>query len=113
MQIFLDTNIIFKEHFFRSTNARALLKAARFLGLDIVIPEIVVDEVKGNFSSEFAEKLAQYEKAYRELRKLIKFDEIHVSFDDEVAEYAQWLDDHLEEKLPSPISPSVSSAVAA
>ena len=97
MQIFIDTNIIIKENFLRSTNAQALLRAARFLGFDIVIPEIVIDEVKGNFSENFAEKLIGYNKAQREIASLIEIDQIDISLDDEKEKYIEWLDAILEQ----------------
>lgn len=97
MQIFIDTNIIIQENFLRSTNALALLKAARFLGFDIVIPEIVIDEVKGIFSVKLAEKFTHYNKAQRGIASLIEIDQINISLDDEKEKYIKWLDDILEQ----------------
>ena len=109
MQIFIDTNIIVKENFLRSTNAQALLKAATFLGFDIVIPEIVIDEVKGKFSVKLAEKLTHYNKAQREVASLIEIDQRDISLDDEKEKYIKWLDDILEQYgvkiLPYPEMP--------
>lgn len=109
MQIFIDTNIIIQENFFRSTNALAFLKAARFLGFDIVIPEIVIDEVKANFSVTLAKNLTPYNKAQKIIASLTGVDQIDISLDDEKEKYIKWLDDILEqygvEILPYPQLP--------
>ncbi len=97
MQIFIDTNIIIQEKFLRSTNALAFLKAARFLGFDIIIPEIVIDEVKANFCLTLAKSLTPYNKAQKIIASLTGLDQIDISLDDEKEKYIKWLDDILEQ----------------
>ena len=97
MRVFLDTNIIFHEQFFRSVRAQTLLKAARFLGIEVSIPEIVLDEVVGNFPTQLAEQHHKYEIAARNLARLIDLDRPAISLEDRAAEYEAWLDALVDE----------------
>jgi len=63
MLVFIDTSIIVGEGFFRSESARLFLKVARFLGISVFIPEIFIDEVKGQFSVKLRESLTDFNKA--------------------------------------------------
>ena len=47
--IYLDTNIILNESYFRSHFSQAFLKACALLKIDVVVPDIVIDEVLGNY----------------------------------------------------------------
>lgn len=106
MRIFIDTNIIFKADFFRSTTAQSFLKAAKFLEIEVIIPDIVIDEVNGNFSKELPEKLTKFKKSYKELTELIDINEININISEKIKEYEDWLDTLLEEyevtRLPYP-----------
>ncbi|HEY2010596.1 MAG TPA: PIN domain-containing protein [Rhizomicrobium sp.] len=93
--VFIDTNIIINESFLRSANARAFFKACVFIGINVAIPEIVIDEALGNFPKSLAERLKSYRKSYKELAKLIDLDETKVSAEKAVAEYQGWLNGFL------------------
>ena len=47
--IFLDTNIFIDAGYFRAAGAQAFLRTCRFAGFDLALPEVVLDEVRGNF----------------------------------------------------------------
>ena len=72
--IFIDTNIIYNESFFRSSWVESFLKACAVLQISVVIPEIVLDEVKGHFTSVLSVRKIAFQKAERELEKLINLD---------------------------------------
>ncbi|MCG8605710.1 PIN domain-containing protein [bacterium] len=92
MEIFIDSSIIIKENFLRSTNAQALLKAAKFLGFEIIIPETVIDEVRGNFFSKLVEKLTTFDKTQREISSLTGLALVEIVPADEADKYNGWLD---------------------
>ncbi len=95
VEVFLDTNVIFKENFFRSVFAEAVLKGANFLGITILIPEIVIDEVKGNFEKELRERFDKYKKIKKHLDGLIELQDQKIILDNEIDKYNQGLDDFL------------------
>lgn len=72
--IYIDTNIIYSESFFRSSWVKSFLKACDILQISVVIPEIVLDEVKGNFPITLSIRQKAFQKAERELAKLISLD---------------------------------------
>lgn len=95
MQIFIDTNVIVKEGFFRSKSSLLFLKAAKFLGIEVIVPEIVIDEVKGVFSSKLREETSKYDSARKTLAELVKVDEHAIDICGEASKYSAWLDDHM------------------
>ncbi|MBO6553735.1 MAG: DUF4935 domain-containing protein [Roseitalea sp.] len=94
--VFIDTNIIINENFFRSAAAQAFLKACSILNIEVVIPDIVYDEVIGNFPKKLKERVNAYEKAQRELIKLVEIDFNKIDLEDEVSAYEDWLNDLVE-----------------
>lgn len=72
MQIFFDTNIVVKESFFRSSTAHSFLKTARFLNLNVVIPQVVIDEVHGKYPDFIRVRHDKFEKAAKELNYLLE-----------------------------------------
>ena len=54
-QIYIDTNIMINENFMRSASAQAFFKACALLHIECVIPEIVIDEAKGNYPKKLDE----------------------------------------------------------
>jgi len=54
--LYLDTSVAMTESFLKSPYSEAFLKACSILQYNIVIPEIVVDELKGNFPKKLSEK---------------------------------------------------------
>lgn len=96
MIIYIDANIIIKENFFRSSTSQAFLKAAQFLEIIVIIPEIVLDEVKGNYAKNLPEKLQKYNKAQKDLGTLIEIENEDIDVAEEVKEYNGWLDSLLQ-----------------
>lgn len=95
--VFIDTNIIINENFFRSAAAQAFLKACSILGIEVVIPEIVYDEVLGNYPKKLNERVNTFHKAQRELAKLVDIQTIEISIEDEFDQYENWLIDLVED----------------
>lgn len=74
MRVFLDSNILIRENFFRSSFSTLFLRATLFLGIGIVIPRIVMDEVEGNYPLRLIEKNKQFDKLRREINNLTEKD---------------------------------------
>jgi predicted nucleic acid-binding protein len=106
MLIFIDTNIIIQENYLRSVYAESFLKATRLLAINVLIPEIVLDEVRGVFSSSLKEKITAYENSSKDLGKLVKFKKINISYKNEINEFNNFfnrlLDKYKIEILPYP-----------
>ena len=106
IEVFLDTNTFYRANFFRSTLAEAVLKGTKFLGITILIPELVIDETKANFKSELKKKLNQY---HNNLGKLIDLPDSQTILDEEVVKYNNFLDNFVTEYnvviLPYPETP--------
>jgi len=94
-RVFIDTNAIMDENYFRSARSSAFLKAAKFLGIEVIIPEIVMDETLGNLTRALKEKLDRLESARRALSALIELDENEYELEDELGQ----LKDNLEDLL--------------
>ncbi len=62
MKILLDTNIFFSDFRLRGNAFRVLFEAAERLGVQLLIPQVVIDEVVGKFHSSAKEILVQAEK---------------------------------------------------
>lgn len=93
---FLDTSVAMNDSFLKSPFAEAFLKACAILQHAVVIPEIVLDEIKGNFPKKLTEKSAALSKAAGELGKLIEFHIPKLSIEVAVDEYVEWLDDSIQ-----------------
>ncbi|MBK9586463.1 MAG: DUF4935 domain-containing protein [Alphaproteobacteria bacterium] len=81
----------------RSASAQAFFKACALLHIECVIPEIVIDEAKGNYPKKLDEKVKSFLKAQRDLTKLVKLDAKNFVFSDAVEEFEDWLDNLIEE----------------
>ncbi len=95
--IYIDTSIIMNEGFLRSAYSQAFLKACAILQYKVVIPEIVIDELKGNYPKKLDEKANAFLKAQKELGKLIDLDVARISVPDAVNDYEEWLAELLDE----------------
>lgn len=95
--VFLDTSVILDEQFFRSPTAAAFFKACALLKVRVVIPEVVLDEVRGNFPQWLREKRAAFLKAQRDLAKLMDFNGLEVELEKEVSAYGEWLKNFLKQ----------------
>lgn len=95
--VFLDTNIFMNEKFLKSAYAQSFLKACKLLSINVAIPDVVVDEVKGNLPKTLSDRLASHKKTYKELAKIIDIDEPAISVEEESKKYNEWLEELLEE----------------
>lgn len=104
--IYIDTNIFMNESFFRSAQAQAFLKACSIIQVSVVIPDIVIDEVLGNFPKTLKAKVKALQVAQKELGRLIEIAPQEISASEEVDAYQDWLLELFEEKgvviLPYP-----------
>jgi hypothetical protein len=95
--IYIDTNIIFSESFFRSPWVRSFLKACDILQISVVIPDVVLDEVKGNFPKTLTERVKVFQKAEKELARLIDLSSKPFDVSSMSQDYSDFLDGLLDE----------------
>lgn len=95
--IYIDTNIVMNESFLRSSWSQSFLKACTLLQISVVIPEVVIDETKGNYPSHLRERAKSFQKAERELSKLIALQQQPLNVADLVEEYGGFLDELIED----------------
>lgn len=91
--VYLDTSVAITESFLMSPYCDAFFKACGILQYTVVIPEIVLDELKGNYPKKLQEKYASFQKAKKELGKLIDLSAPVVPLSDAVDSYDDWLDE--------------------
>ena len=48
-RLYLDTNVFYKHGFFRSDGAKAIFTACRLAGFEVIMPQTVIDEARGNY----------------------------------------------------------------
>lgn len=95
--IYMDTSVAIHEAFLKSAYVEPFLKACAILNYTVIIPEIVLDEIIGNFPKKLNEKLAAFNKNYKEMAKLLSIDFPIVSISDETSTYNEWLDNLISE----------------
>jgi hypothetical protein len=93
--IYLDTSVAIAESFLKSPYCDAFFKACGILQYTVVIPEIVLDEIKGNYPKKLKEKYASFQKGKKELGKLVDLSAPIVSLSDAIDCYDDWLDELL------------------
>lgn len=96
--IYIDTNIFLNESFFRSAQAQAFLKACSILQVSVVVPDVVIDEVLGNYPKKLKAKAKAFQSAQKELARLIDLQTQSVSVSKETDDYEDWLYELIEEK---------------
>lgn len=69
--IYLDTNIIINEGFFRFSLSQAFLKACALLNVKVVIPEVVLDEVFANYHRKLGVAAAEFKTKKKKLLALV------------------------------------------
>jgi rRNA-processing protein FCF1 len=94
--IYLDTSVAITESFLMSPYCEAFFKACAILQYTVAIPEIVIDELKGNYPKKLQEKYASFQKAKKELGKLVEVSASVVTTSDAVDAYGDWLDELIE-----------------
>lgn len=90
--VYLDTSVAINESFLQSPYCEAFFKACGILQISVVIPEVVLDELKGNFPKKLQEKYAPYQKAKKDLGKLIDLVDSTLTLPEVISSYYQWLD---------------------
>lgn len=90
-KIYIDTNIIMNESYFRSPFSRAFLKACSLLKVKVIVPDIVLDEVLGNYPKKIRAKAKEIQKAQKEISKLTEIEEIDIDVDEAFNNYEIFL----------------------
>jgi predicted nucleic acid-binding protein len=95
--IFLDTNVFIDAGYFRAAGAQAFLRTCKFAGFDLAVPEVVLDEVRGNFEKGLALSLVSLTKAERQVARYVTHDSDEISLNDETEQFNENLDELLED----------------
>ena len=67
--VVLDTNILLKDHRLSNRDLTKLIKTKKLYGFEICLPQIVYDELIGNFSHDFTLKLSHLVKSIDEINR--------------------------------------------
>jgi hypothetical protein len=94
---YLDTSVAMSESFLKSPFSDAFLKACAILQYAVVVPQIVIDELNGNFPKKLQAKLDTFNKAKKDLEKLIALNPQSISLSDSTAEFEDWLSEMLDD----------------
>ncbi len=97
IEVFLDTNVIISEGFLQSPLAGAIFKNPKFLGIKILIPEIIIDEAMGVFSLQTNNKITKYKESRKDLVRFVNLPDVSINLDDMINEYATFLNDLLSD----------------
>ena len=93
--IFLDTNVFIDAGYFRAAGAQAFLRTCKFAGFDLAVPEVVLDEVRGNFEKDLSSALVSLTKAERQVARFVEYESDEISLEEEIERF----DENLEELL--------------
>ncbi len=95
--IFLDTNVFIDAGYFRAAGAQAFLRTCKFAGFDLAVPEVVLDEVRGNFEKGLASSLVSLTKAGRQVARFVTHESDEISLDDETERFNENLEELLQD----------------
>lgn len=91
MYIILDTNIFFKDWLFRKDLSQAFVDYVRKTRAQVILPKIIIEEVRANYRKELENKASEYERACRELNQLraepLNFTKLDLDLDYEANSY--------------------------
>lgn len=92
-RLYLDTNVFYKHGFFRSDAEKARFAACHLAGFEVILPQTVIDEAKGNYERQLRNAYASAKSSAITLGKLTTFDsDIDLNVDEAVAAYCEDLD---------------------
>lgn len=95
-RIYLDTNTFFRNGFFRAGAAQALFGACRVAGYEVIIPETVLDEVRGNYAKELTNAVQKLSTAEKNIQKWTDLDDTLVDDSRAVQSFSASLDAMIE-----------------
>ncbi len=114
--IFLDTNVFIDAGYFRAAGAQAFLRTCKFAGFDLAVPEVVLDEVRGNFEKGLDSSLVELRKAKQKVGKFVTYESDEISLSDETERFNENLKKLLEDLevaiLPYPATTTKDLVVA-
>ena len=93
MYIVIDTNIFFNDWTFRKDLAQAFLDYVRKTRTSVIMPKVVLDEIRVNYRQQLEEKIKFYERSCRELNgmelQLTELTDLAIDVDAKVEEYIE------------------------
>lgn len=95
--LYIDTNVIIAESFFCSPWIKSFLKACAILQISVVVPEVVLDEAKGNFPKSLNDRVKAFQKSEKSLSKLLDIDTHNFDIPAATKAYRDGIDNLLEE----------------
>lgn len=95
--VYLDTSVAINEAFLKSPYSEAFIKACAILQYSVVIPQIVVDELQGNYPKKLKEKIDAFHKAKKDLGKLVDLDAPTIVLSEAVKDFEGWLEDLIDD----------------
>ncbi|MFE4706908.1 PIN domain-containing protein [Peribacillus simplex] len=117
--IIIDTNIVFNDFFFQSTNMKKLLKIARREPIKLCMTKFNYEEILKKYQDEIRPTLKTLKNTKSHLAKhkingLVNFEDLKVGT--HVAKYQEFLDDLIQEYnikiIEHPTSPEISKRIA-
>jgi len=82
---------------FRAAGAQAFLRTCKFAGFDLAVPEVVLDEVRGNFEKGLASSLISLTKAERKVARYVMHESDEISLEDEIERFNENLEELLQD----------------
>lgn len=67
--IFIDTNVLFNDILFDGPNIRRILRYKKIVGIKLLISQIVIDELLGNYRIELYSAGRKVNQAFKEIEK--------------------------------------------
>lgn len=95
--IFLDTNVFIDAGYFRAAGAQAFLRTCKFAGFDLAVPQVVLDEVRGNFKKGLSTSLVSLTKAERQVARYVTHESNEILLDDEIEKFEENLEELLDD----------------
>lgn len=69
--IFIDTNVLFNDILFDGPNIRRILRYKKIVGIKLLISQIVIDELLGNYRIELYSAGRKINQAFKEIEKKV------------------------------------------
>ena len=96
MEIILDTSILIRGGYFRSTAVHSFLKTAKLSGANVYLPSVVYDELLGRARNEIHQWSKAFDKASGKLGDMTGKPASRADPDNAFSEYKNWLDETLQ-----------------
>jgi predicted nucleic acid-binding protein len=93
MDIILDTNIFRNDFFFKSNDFEILKDYLKKTDSSFILPEIILEELKGLYRKTLDEKILNYKKACRDLSNVLNEEirEYEIKVENQVSAYIDFV----------------------